>query len=82
MVLDQAAELEARVMRGDDEPWLERCLERLGAHREILARRAGNVALAPVVTAEELTELRQACSRLYALQGAIARKLGGLRHLS
>ncbi len=50
--------------------------ERLDAHREILARRAANVALATIVTAEELNELRDAAKLLVAVRGRIARQLG------
>lgn len=51
-------------------------LERLDAHREILARRAANVALGSVCTAEELSELRDTANNLVAVHGAIARRLG------
>lgn len=50
--------------------------ERLDAYREILARRAANVALGTVCTAEELAELREATRNLVAIHGAVARRLG------
>jgi hypothetical protein len=57
-------------------------LERLDAHREILARRAANVALAPVHSAEELRELRDAAHNLVAVHGWVARGLGLVGQLS
>ncbi len=52
------------------------CVERLGAHREILARRAANVALASTTTVDELGDLRDAIRHLIAVHGWAARKLG------
>jgi hypothetical protein len=57
-------------------------MERLAAHREILARRAANVALATAVSSEELRDLRSAASRLVAVQGRVTRRLGGIARMN
>jgi hypothetical protein len=75
-VLEQARSLEAAA------PDAQHIVERLASHREILARRAASVALAPTVSAEELRELRDASRRLVAIVGWTTRKLGGPSHMS
>ena len=72
---------ETAALRGKDER-AGALLERLGAHREILARRAANVALAPIVSAEELHDLRDMARTLVAVRGLVARKLGLVGQMS
>ena len=70
--LQDAESLEERARRHPT-PETPTLLERLDAHREILARRAANVALGAVCTAEELSELRETAAHLVAVHGAVAR---------
>lgn len=78
--LDLARDLDDQASRRGAEPRAAHLLERLDAHREILARRAGNVAMASVCTAEELNELRDAARILVAVHGWVARRLGLVGH--
>jgi hypothetical protein len=75
-VLDQAAALRQQAARLPHRERTAHWLERLDAHREILARRAGNVALAPFAPSDELRELRDACRLLVAVHGSVTRHLG------
>jgi hypothetical protein len=81
-VLEHARVVEMRAAQLLEHPELSRVIVELATQREVLARRASNVALAAVVPADELRLLQLATRRVASLEGYASCRVTGMTRMN